>query len=140
MDELHYQNFLKKFPEQAYALSKWKHKAAVFHNGPDAARIAQEFFNYLAALPSEHELSYFGHTVRAVPFAIEIKSVAAGDSLDSLVQEVEHHQGNGQPHFLYLLIDPENALNYNQRENKDIYTIDITACLDLWNSQEKNKK
>ncbi len=137
MDENYYQRFLQKFPEQAYALSRWKHKAAVFHNGPDAAGIALEFANHLAILPPGQELSYFGHTVRAVPFTIVTKSIAAGDSLDSLLLEVELQRRNGHPHFLYMLIDPANLLNYNRRENKDIYAVDITACIDLWNGKEK---
>ncbi|MDO8656519.1 MAG: hypothetical protein Q7K45_04730 [Nanoarchaeota archaeon] len=140
MDELHYQHFLGKFAEHVYALSRWKHKAAVFHHGEEAGFIAGEFVDYLASLPFGKELSYFGHTVRAVPFTIATKSITAANSLDSLLLEVEHQRGNGHPHFLYVLSDPLNMLNYDSQKKEGVYKIDITACIDLWKNQRKNNK
>lgn len=139
MDQIHYQQFLQRFPELAYALSNWRHKVVSFHNGLEAALIAREFVKYVHSLPPETELSYFGHRVKAVPFHIVVKSITSDDSLDSLLQEVEHQRGNGNPHFLYVLADPLQILHYEERKMNEIYGVDIAASISLWDEIKKAK-
>ena len=133
MNDLCSQLFSKKFTEFSFVLSRYDYSAAVFYNHQDAAAIARSFAAYFAGLPSAAELrDECGQKVIKVSFDVKMKQITSEDSLESLLAEVQKKRSNGSPHFLYLLVDPFTALNYQARIGIDIYGVDIGACIDFW--------